>query len=189
MDGPRGGMPISTESLKPCRPGRNDIAASGCRCRRHTRIVYRGGPDGLRENGGGSPHPRGALAYWKAAPRTGFTMRSRCPPHDRISCLLSFQYALVRHDCVAALTAAGLDPFVGFLHADRPNRPSLALDLMEEFRPWLSDRLVVTLVNRQQISLGNFVGRAGGTDGNIVKNNQSPITNGKCRRSRGGQIS
>jgi CRISPR-associated protein Cas1 len=91
-----------------------------------------------------------------------FTTRTRRPPRDRINCLLSFLYALVRHDCVAGLTSIGLDPFVGFLHADRPNRPSLALDLMEEFRPWLADRLAVTLVNRQQIQPGHFVVREGG---------------------------
>lgn len=92
----------------------------------------------------------------------GFTARSRRPPRDRVNCLLSFLYALVRHDCIAALTAAGLDPFVGFLHADRPNRPSLALDLMEEFRPWLADRLAVTLINRQQIGPDDFNVREGG---------------------------
>ncbi len=91
-----------------------------------------------------------------------FTIRSRRPPRDRVNCLLSFLYALVRHDCIAALTAAGLDPFVGFLHVDRPNRPSLALDLMEEFRPWLSDRLAVTLINRQQIGPEHFRIREGG---------------------------
>jgi len=91
-----------------------------------------------------------------------FTLRSRRPPRDRINCLLSFIYALVRHDCVAALTSAGLDPFVGFLHADRPNRPSLALDLMEEFRPWLADRLAITLVNRQQAGPSHFKEREGG---------------------------
>ena len=91
-----------------------------------------------------------------------FTTRSRRPPRDRINCLLSFLYALVRHDCVAALTSIGLDPFVGFLHADRPNRPSLALDLMEEFRPWLADRIAITLVNRQQIGPESFVEREGG---------------------------
>src|SRR5262249_48639352 len=76
--------------------------------------------------------------------------------------LLSFLYALVRHDCIAALTAIGLDPFVGFLHADRPNRPSLALDLLEEFRHWLADRLAVTLINRQQIGSEHFSERPGG---------------------------
>ena len=91
-----------------------------------------------------------------------FVARTRRPPRDRINCLLSFLYALVRHDCVAALTSAGLDPFVGFLHVDRPNRPSLALDLMEEFRPWLADRLAITLVNRQQVGPEDFVQREGG---------------------------
>jgi CRISPR-associated protein Cas1 len=91
-----------------------------------------------------------------------FTTRSRRPPRDRINCLLSFLYALVRHDCVAALTTVGLDPFVGFLHSDRPNRPALALDLMEEFRPWLADRLAVTLVNRQQVGPAEFREREGG---------------------------
>jgi len=91
-----------------------------------------------------------------------FANRSRRPPRDRINCLLSFLYALVRHDCIAALTSVGLDPFVGFLHADRPNRPALALDLMEEFRPWLADRLAVTLVNRQQIGQDHFQVREGG---------------------------
>lgn len=91
-----------------------------------------------------------------------FTARSRRPPRDRINCLLSFLYALVRHDCVAALTAAGLDPFVGYLHSERPNRPALALDLMEEFRPWLADRLALTLINRQQLGVSDFKEREGG---------------------------
>ena len=96
-----------------------------------------------------------------------FATRSRRPPRDRINCMLSFLYALVRHDCIAALTSIGLDPFVGFLHAERPNRPALALDLMEEFRPWLADRLAVTLINRQQIGPDDFKLRegGGGTDG------------------------
>jgi CRISPR-associated protein Cas1 len=91
-----------------------------------------------------------------------FTARSRRPPRDRINCLLSFLYALIRHDCVAALTCVGLDPFVGFLHAERPNRPALALDLMEEFRPWLADRLALTLINRRQIGPEHFRCREGG---------------------------
>ncbi len=91
-----------------------------------------------------------------------FRLRTRQPPLDRVNCMLSFLYALVRHDCIAALTVAGLDPFVGFLHAERANRPSLALDLMEEFRPWLADRLAVTLVNRQQIRARDFSQREGG---------------------------
>jgi CRISPR-associated protein Cas1 len=91
-----------------------------------------------------------------------FTHRNRRPPRDLINCLLSFVYALIRHDCVAALTTVGLDPFVGFLHAERANRPSLALDLMEEFRPWLADRLAVTLINRRQVGPGHFRKYEGG---------------------------
>jgi CRISPR-associated protein Cas1 len=92
-----------------------------------------------------------------------FRIRSRQPPLDRVNCLLSFLYALVRHDCISALTVAGLDPFVGFLHVERANRPSLALDLMEEFRPWLADRLALTLINRQQIKASDFTVREGGS--------------------------
>jgi CRISPR-associated protein Cas1 len=91
-----------------------------------------------------------------------FTKRTRRPPLDRINCLLSFLYALVRHDCMASLTATGLDPFVGYLHTERPNRPSLALDLMEEFRPLLAERLAVTLINRRQIDAADFTIREGG---------------------------
>ncbi len=92
-----------------------------------------------------------------------FAKRSRRPPLDAINCLLSYLYALVRHDCIAALTCTGLDPFVGYLHAERPNRPALALDLMEEFRPWLADRLAITLINRKQITADDFDFREGGT--------------------------
>lgn len=112
----------------------------------------------------------GAQSYFSVFPhllkqqREEFTFRTRTrqPPLDRVNCLLSFLYALVRHDCIAALTVAGLDPFVGFLHAERANRPSLALDLMEEFRPWLADRLAITLINRQQIHPDHFALREGG---------------------------
>lgn len=91
-----------------------------------------------------------------------FTKRTRRPPRDRINCLLSFLYALLRHDCMAALVAVGLDPFVGYLHADRPNRPGLALDLMEEFRPLIADRLAITLINRRQVGPADFNAREGG---------------------------
>lgn len=92
-----------------------------------------------------------------------FTTRSKRPPRDAINCLLSFLYALVRHDCIAALTATGLDPFVGYLHVERPARPALALDLMEEFRTLLADRLAMTLINRRQITADDFIERDGGT--------------------------
>jgi CRISPR-associated protein Cas1 len=90
-----------------------------------------------------------------------FDGRERRPPRDAVNCLLSFLYALLRHDCVAALAAVGLDPFVGFLHVDRPGRESLALDLMEEFRP-LADRVAVTLLNRSELKSGHFTEREGG---------------------------
>jgi len=85
-----------------------------------------------------------------------FQDRNRRPPRDRMNALLSFLYTLVRHDVASALEGVGLDPAVGFLHRDRPGRPSLALDLMEELRPWLADRLALTLVNRKQVSKDDF---------------------------------
>ena len=82
--------------------------------------------------------------------------RSRRPPLDPINALLSFLYTLLTHDCRAACESVGLDPAVGFLHRDRPGRPSLALDLMEEFRPVLADRLALTLINRRQLRARDF---------------------------------
>lgn len=76
-----------------------------------------------------------------------FHERSRRPPLDKVNCLLSFVYTLLMHDIRSALESVGLDPAVGFLHRDRPGRASLALDLMEEFRPVLADRLVLSLIN------------------------------------------
>ena len=92
-----------------------------------------------------------------ADPAFRFGGRSRRPPLDRINALLSFLYAMLGHDCRSALESHGLDPQVGFLHADRPGRPSLALDLMEELRPVLADRLALSLVNRGQLSADDFV--------------------------------
>lgn len=91
-----------------------------------------------------------------------FTVRSRRPPLDRINALLSFVYALLAHDARAACEAAGLDAAVGFLHRDRPGRPGLALDLMEEFRAFLADRLVLSLINRRQVTPDGFEQREGG---------------------------
>ena len=90
-----------------------------------------------------------------------FDGRNRRPPRDAINALLSFLYALLRHDCVSALTAVGLDPFVGFLHTDRAGRESLALDLMEEFRPW-AERSALTLLNRGELKPADFSARDGG---------------------------
>jgi CRISPR-associated protein Cas1 len=91
-----------------------------------------------------------------------FGGRSRRPPLDRVNALLSFVYALLRHDIVSALETVGLDPAVGFLHTDRPGRPSLALDMMEELRSVLADRLVLTLINRRQVQANGFAVEDGG---------------------------
>lgn len=88
--------------------------------------------------------------------------RTRRPPRDRANAVLSFLYALLRGECESALEGAGLDPQVGYLHSLRPGRPALALDLMEELRPVLADRLAITLVNRRQLKPGHFDGSPGG---------------------------
>jgi CRISP-associated protein Cas1 len=95
--------------------------------------------------------------------RDAFQMdgRSRRPPRDRMNALLSFLYSMLMNDCRSAAEAAGLDPQVGFLHALRPGRAALALDLMEEFRA-VADRLALTLINRGQICAKDFVEREGG---------------------------
>lgn len=89
--------------------------------------------------------------------------RTRRPPRDRINALLSFLYMLVLTDCLAAAEGVGLDPQVGYLHTLRPGRPALALDLMEEFRAVLADRVALTLVNRRQITPDHFEERPGGS--------------------------
>ncbi len=91
-----------------------------------------------------------------ADPAFRFTGRNRRPPLDAVNCLLSFLYTLLTHDVRGALESCGLDPAVGFLHRDRPGRPSLALDIMEEFRPYLADRLACTLINRGQVKAKGF---------------------------------
>lgn len=110
--------------------------------------------DGLRGIEGDAAH-----AYFRAfdhlivAQKEDFMFRerNRRPPLDRVNCLLSFIYTLVMHDVRSALESVGLDPAVGFLHRDRPGRPGLALDIMEEFRPFLADRLVLSLINLNQV--------------------------------------
>lgn len=113
--------------------------------------------DGLR----GVEGDAGAT-YWAAFPfLIGnadfiFRGRNRRPPLDPVNCLLSFVYTLLAHDVRSALEGVGLDPYVGFLHRDRPGRASLAFDLMEELRHVLADRLVLSLVNRRQVALNGF---------------------------------
>ncbi len=91
-----------------------------------------------------------------------FHQRSRRPPLDEVNALLSFLYSMLAHDVRAACEAAGLDAAVGFLHRDRPGRPGLALDLMEEFRAFLVDRLVLSLINRRQVQPSGFRRSPGG---------------------------
>ena len=85
-----------------------------------------------------------------------FHGRNRRPPLDRVNAMLSFAYSLLAHDCASALESVGLDAYVGFLHRDRPGRTSLALDLMEELRPCMADRFVLTLVNNRVIKPEDF---------------------------------
>jgi len=92
-----------------------------------------------------------------------FKGRTKRPPRDPVNALISFLYALLLNDCVAALEGVGLDPQVGYLHALRPGRPALALDLLEEFRAWWADRLALALLNRRQLSRKHFETRPGGS--------------------------
>jgi len=123
-----------------------------------------------------SDHVRGlegeaAAAYFevfplmlKAPERESLPMngRNRRPPLDPVNALISFLYTLLLNDCVSAVEGVGLDPQLGFLHVPRPGRPSLGLDLMEEFRAFMADRLAITLINRRQITDGHFEPRPGG---------------------------
>lgn len=98
------------------------------------------------------------------AQRDGFAFvtRSRRPPLDNMNALLSFLYSLLAQEVASALEGVGLDPYVGFLHVDRPGRPSLALDMMEELRPVFADRLALSLVNRKQIDAKGFAQKESG---------------------------
>lgn len=89
-------------------------------------------------------------------PAFEFSGRNRRPPRDRVNAALSFVYTLLTHDCRSAAEQCGLDSGVGFLHRERPGRSSLALDLAEEFRPLIADRLVLTLINRRQLKTRDF---------------------------------
>lgn len=112
-----------------------------------------------------------ARNYFEALPylirrdvRETFNMngRTRRPPRDRMNALLSFFYSMLMNDCRSAVESVGLDPQLGFLHAVRPGRAALALDLMEEFRAMIADRLALTLINRGQVRAVDFEERTGG---------------------------
>lgn len=102
-----------------------------------------------------------------------FKDRNRRPPLDEVNALLSFTYTLLAHDVRSSLETVGLDPAVGFLHRDRSGRPGLALDLMEEFRPVIADRLVLSLINRKQISKSGFKKSASGA---VIMNDETRKT-------------
>ncbi|MCX7842349.1 MAG: type I-C CRISPR-associated endonuclease Cas1c [Clostridia bacterium] len=99
-----------------------------------------------------------------------FEDRNRRPPTDNVNALLSFIYTLLAHECTSALEAVGLDPQVGFLHCDRPGRSSLALDIMEELRAYLGDRLVLSLINRKQVSKSGFLKKENGA---VIMNDET----------------
>lgn len=102
------------------------------------------------------------LVRWEQRGTFQMDGRTRRPPQDRFNALLSFIYAMVMNDCRSAIESVGLDPQLGYLHAVRPGRAALALDLMEEFRAILADRLALTLINRAQVSAKDFDDRPGG---------------------------
>jgi CRISP-associated protein Cas1 len=104
----------------------------------------------------------GSAVYWRAFPKLiraeGFTFstRNRRPPTDPVNALLSFGYSLLRHDIQGALNIVGFDPYLGYLHTERYGRPSLALDLMEEFRPLIVDAMVLAVINRKTLTPQDF---------------------------------
>ena len=100
-------------------------------------------------------------------PEFTFEGRSRRPPRDETNALLSFFYTILAHEVTAALETVGLDPYVGFLHTDRPGRASLALDLMEELRAYLVDRFVLTVINKRQVAPSDFITQ--GENGYILR--------------------
>ncbi len=102
-----------------------------------------------------------------------FAGRSRRPPTDKVNALLSFCYAIMVNECASALEGAGLDPYVGFMHTDRPGRRSLALDIMEELRSVFCDRFVISLINLRQI----------GADGFEVKENGALLLTDEARKA------
>lgn len=109
--------------------------------------------------GEAATHYFGVFSHLILSQKEGFIFhgRNRRPPKDAVNAMLSFAYSLICNDVISALETVGLDPYVGFMHTLRPGRASLALDVMEELRAYLGDRLVLSLINRKQISINDFV--------------------------------
>ena len=112
----------------------------------------------------------------QARPAFSLDGRTRRPPLDRFNALISFLYSMLMNDCRSALETVGLDPQLGFLHAVRPGRAALALDLQEEFRSVLADRLALTLINRGQLDAGDFEFREGGAVSLNEKSRRTVVT-------------
>lgn len=150
---------IRDHSTKATSMERDLIDASDFLQRRINKVQHEPNVDEVRGQEG-----EGAVGYFSVFnhlitrnPETfSFTSRSRRPPLDPINALLSFLYTLLTHDCRSACESCGLDPQCGFLHRDRPGRPSLALDLMEEFRVMIADRAALSLINRGQLTGKDF---------------------------------
>jgi len=144
----------------PDAPGREDLTRVAARLAACVRQVPGAASlDMLRGIEGESANLYfGVFNHLITAQQVDFTLngRNRRPPLDPVNSLLSFLYAMLAHDARSACEACGLDAAVGFLHRDRPGRPGLALDLMEEFRPFLADRLALSLINRQQVRATGF---------------------------------
>ena len=161
----------------------NDVATSGVLSAAATTLGSLLGPieradstEALRGHEGDAARMYFGVLNWMI--RAGqaefrFDGRTRRPPRDRMNALMSFLYTLLTADCRAAAEAVGLDPQVGFLHALRPGRPALALDLVEELRPIIADRLALTLINRRQLKPNDFTDRPGGA---VMLNDQGRKT-------------
>jgi CRISPR-associated protein Cas1 len=157
---------LRTARDHPDAPGRDRLAHTAERLSQSLDDVQRASTlDALRGLEGDAA--RSYFAVFNAlitSPADGFVMngRTRRPPLDPVNALLSFLYVMLTHDARAACEAVGLDPQVGFLHRDRPGRPGLALDLVEELRPLVADRVALSLINRRQIEASGFVQRESG---------------------------
>lgn len=114
-----------------------------------------------------------------------FRCRNKRPPLDNVNAMLSFVYTLLAHDAAAALETVGLDPYVGFLHRDRPGRVSLALDMMEELRPVYADRFVVSLINKREVNAEGFAQKENGA---VVMDDETRKTILKAWQSRKQEI-
>jgi CRISPR-associated protein Cas1 len=145
---------------RPDHPGADTVRAAASRLAFHLQALSEGLPlDSLRGiEGIAARNYFEVFDHLIAQQKQDFFLhsRSRRPPQDNMNALLSFLYTLLRHDLQAALETVGLDPAVGFLHRDRPGRPGLALDLMEELRAPLADRLALSLVNLKQVQATGF---------------------------------